>query len=171
MGEDEVRADDEIRGHDEGRPHQSARGEMRGEERRGQHALEHSREHCYGRGEEKRQVRGPGCCDDQDPPEEGDQGREARDVRPSRHGEGEASKDHRQGFPRESNQGRVLRVSRSAASPAKRLRACSSTIPFRGIFVSFCTGWLEGTWSFMAFWSHDARRGRLYVLHICFAEK
>merc|ERR1712194_211801 len=94
-----------------------------------------------------------------------------RDVRPSRHGEGEASKDHRQGFPRESNQGRVLRVSRSAASPAKRLRACSSTIPFRGIFVSFCTGWLEGTWSFMAFWSHDARRGRLYVLHICFAEK
>merc|ERR1711935_762451 len=42
-------------------------------------------------------------------------------------GEGEASKDHRQGFPRESNQGRVLRVSRSAASPANRFRACSSS--------------------------------------------
>merc|ERR1712127_972386 len=82
-------------------------------------------------GEEKRQVRDPGCCDDQDPPEEGDQGREARDVRQSRPGEGEASKDHRQGFPRESPQGRVLRVSRSVASPARRLR------------VSFCPGWLE----------------------------
>merc|ERR1712194_660503 len=156
--EDEIRADDEIRGHDEGRSHQSARGEMRGEERRGQHALEHSREHCNGRGEEKRQVRDPGCCDDQDPPEEGDQGREARDVRQSRPGEGEASKDHRQGFPRESPQGRVLRVSRSVASPARRLR------------VSFCPGWLEGTWSFMAFWSHYARRGRLYVLHIWLPE-
>merc|ERR1712161_166231 len=150
----------------------------RGEEGRHPDGPEYSREHCNDRGEEKRQVRDPGCCDDQDPPEEGDQGGEARDVRPSRHGEGEASKDHRQGFPRESNQGRVLRVSRSAASPAKRLRACSSsssscssTIPSRGIFVSFCTGWLEGTWSFMAFWSHDARRGRFYVLHICFAER
>merc|ERR1712060_245402 len=44
----------------------------------------------------------------------------------SGHGEGEAGKDHRQGFHRESTQGRVLRVSRSATSAAKRLRVCSS---------------------------------------------
>merc|ERR1712149_122037 len=34
--------------------------------------------------------------------------------------------DHRQGLPRESPQGRVLRASRSVASPTKRLRVCSS---------------------------------------------
>merc|ERR1712083_909015 len=91
-----------------------------------QHGLEHPREHCNARGEEERQVRHPRCCDDQDPPEEGNQGREARDLRQSRHGEGEAGKDHRQGLPRESTQGRILMVSRSAASAAKRLRVCSS---------------------------------------------
>merc|ERR1712014_407193 len=37
----------------------------------------------------------------------------------------------------------------------------------RGIFVSFCPGWLEGAWSCMAFWSQDARRGRSHVFHIC----
>merc|ERR1712217_747965 len=110
-----------------------------------------------GRGEEKRQVRDPGCCDDQDPPEEGNQGREARDLRQSRHGEGEAGKDHRQGLPCESTQGRVLRVSRSAASAAKRLRvcssissSCSSSIPPEEYSCHFVqVGW--GTWSCMAF--------------------
>merc|ERR1719164_298003 len=91
---------------------------------RDQHGLEHSREHCNARGEEERQVRHPRCCDDQDPPEEGDQGLEARDLRQSRHGEGEAGQDHREGLPRESPQGRVLRVSWSVASPTKRLRVC-----------------------------------------------
>merc|ERR1712084_162888 len=83
------------------------------------------------------QVRHPRCCDDQDPPEEGDQGREARGLRQSRHGEGEAGQDRREGLPRESPEGRVLRASRSVASPAKRLRecsssssSCSSSIPF-----------------------------------------
>merc|ERR1712086_348768 len=151
-------ADDEIHGHDQKRPHRSARGEVRGEEGRHPDGPEHSREHCNDRGEETRQVRDPGCCDDQDPAEEGDQGGEARSLRQNDDGEGEASEDHRQGFPRESPQGRVLRVSRSVPSPARRLR------------VSFCPGWLEGTWSFMAFWSHYARRGRLYVLHIWLAE-
>merc|ERR1712146_579915 len=77
------------------------------------------------------------CCDDQDPPEEGDQGREARGLRQSRHGEGEAGQDRREGLPRESPEGRVLRASRSVASLAKRLRvcfssssSCSSSIPF-----------------------------------------
>merc|ERR1712032_665245 len=119
-------ADDEIHGNDQGRPHRSACGELRSEEGRDQHGLEHSREHCNDRDEEERQVRYPGCCDDQDPPEEGDQGREARGLRQSRHGEGEAGKDCGKGLPRESTQGRVLRVSRSAASAAKRLRVCSS---------------------------------------------
>merc|ERR1712203_822707 len=57
----------------------------------------------------------------------GDQGREARGLRQSRHGEGEASQDRREGLPRESPQGRVLRASRSVASFAKRLRVCSSS--------------------------------------------
>merc|ERR1719291_632389 len=72
----------------------------------------------------------------QDPPEEGDQGREARDFRKNGHGEGEARQDHRQGLPREGPQGRVLRASGSLASPARRLRvcfsissSCSSSIP------------------------------------------
>merc|ERR1711920_1103815 len=41
----------------------------------------------------------------------------------------------------------------------------------RGIFVSFCPGWLEGVWSCMAFRSQDARRGRSHVLHIFLADK
>merc|ERR1712023_444802 len=45
----------------------------------------------------------------------------------NRHGEGEAGQDHREGLPRESPQGRVLRASWSVASPAKRLRVCSSS--------------------------------------------
>merc|ERR1719356_2015723 len=57
---------------------------------------------------------------------EGDEGREARDLRQSCHGEGEAGQDHRQGLPRESPQGRVLIASRSVARPTKRLRVCSS---------------------------------------------
>merc|ERR1712137_1105206 len=101
-------ADDEVHGHDQERPHRSARGELRGEEGRDQHGLEHSREHCNDRGEEKRKVRHPGCCDDQDPPEEGGQG-------------------HRQGFPSESPQGRVLKASRSVANTAMRLRVFSSS--------------------------------------------
>merc|ERR1712151_625555 len=64
----------------------------------GQHGLEHSREHCNDRGEEKRQ---------------------------GRHGEGEAGQDHRQGFPSESPQGRVLKASRSVANTAMRLRVFS----------------------------------------------
>merc|ERR1712176_1643248 len=109
---------------------------LRGEEGRHQHGPEHSREHCNAGGEEERQVRHPWCCDDQDPPEEGDQGWEARDLRQGRHGEGEAGQDHREGLPRESPQGRVLRASWSAVSPAKRLcvcfsssSSCSSSIP------------------------------------------
>merc|ERR1712203_183896 len=93
----------------------------------GQHGVEHSREHCNARDEEEWQVRHPRYCDDQDPPEEGDQGREARGLRQSRHGEGEAGKDRGKGLPRESTQGRVLRVSRSATRAAKRLRVCSFT--------------------------------------------
>merc|ERR1712025_742202 len=100
---------------------------MGGEEGLHQHGLEHSREHCNDRGEEKRQVRHSWCCHDQDPPEEGDQGREARDLRQGRHGEGEAGEDHREGLPREGPQGRVLRASWSASSPAKRLCVCPST--------------------------------------------
>merc|ERR1712060_75866 len=57
------------------------------------------------RGEEKRQVRHSWRCHDQDPPEEGDQGREARDLRQGRHGEGEAGQDHREGLPRKGPQG------------------------------------------------------------------
>merc|ERR1712194_809652 len=116
----------EVHGHDQERPHRGARGELRGEEGRDQHGLEHPREHCNERGEEERQVRHPRCRDDQDPPEEGDQGREARDLRQGCYGQGEAGKDHREGFPCESPQGRVLRASRSVARPAKRLRVCSS---------------------------------------------
>merc|ERR1712232_1065032 len=99
---------------------------MGGEEGCHQHGLEHSCEHCNARGEEKRQVCHCWCCHDQDPPEEGDQGREARDLRQSRHGEGEAGQDHCEGLPRKGPQGRVLRASWSAASPAKRLCMCSS---------------------------------------------
>merc|ERR1712228_723559 len=55
----------------------------------------------------------------------GDEGREARDLRQSRHGEGEAGQDHRQGFPSESSQGRVLKASRSVANTAMRLRLFS----------------------------------------------
>merc|ERR1711948_248401 len=138
------------------RPHRSARGKLRGEAGRDQHGLEHTREHCNERGEEKRQVRYPGCCDDQDPPEEGDEGREARDLRQSRHGKGEAGQDHRQGLPRESPQGRVLRASRSVASPTKRLRvcssvssSCSSSIPPSEESSCHFPGWLEGAWSCM----------------------
>merc|ERR1712054_597975 len=94
---------------------------------RDQHGLEHPREHCNARGEEERQVRHPRRCDDQDPPEEGDQGGEARDLRQSRHGEGEAGEDYREGLSRKGSQGRVLRASWSAASPAKRLCMCSSS--------------------------------------------
>merc|ERR1712194_166191 len=115
----------EVHGHDQERPHRGARGELRGEEGRDQHSLEHPREHCNDRGEEERQVRHPRCRDDQDPPEEGDQGWEARDLRQGRDGQGEAGKDNCEGFPRESPQGRVLRAW-SVASPAKRLRVCSS---------------------------------------------
>merc|ERR1712190_378909 len=53
-------ADDEVHGHDQERPHRSARGELRGEEVRHQHGLEHSREHCNDRGEEKRKFVIPG---------------------------------------------------------------------------------------------------------------
>merc|ERR1712228_202278 len=130
--------DDEIHCHDQERPHRSARGKLRGEAGRDQHGLEHTREHCNDRGEEKRQVRYPGCCDDQDPPEEGDEGREARDLRQSRHGEGEAGQDHRQGLPRESPQGRVLRASACAppfpplaprpSLPPRNLRVISSRL-------------------------------------------
>merc|ERR1712194_407973 len=67
--------------------------------------------------EEERQVRHSGCCDDQDSSEEGDQGWEARGLRQSRHGEGEAGQDRRQGLPREGPQGRVLRASRSIGEP------------------------------------------------------
>merc|ERR1711920_864069 len=66
-------------------------------------------------GEEERKVRHPRCCDDQDPPEEGDQ-------------------DHRQGFPRESPQGRVLKASRSVVSPAMKLRVFSSSSSSRSLF-------------------------------------
>merc|ERR1712087_202260 len=141
--------------------------------------LEHSCEHCNERVEEKWQVRYPRCGDGQNPPEEGHQGRQKGDLREISHGEGEAGQDHRQGLPRESPQGRVLRASRSVASPTKRLRvcssvssSCSSSVPpsLRGIFVSFRPGWLEGAWSCMAFRSHDARRGRPHVLHTCLAE-
>merc|ERR1712087_275114 len=51
-------------GDDQERPHRSARGELRGEEGRDQHGLEHPGEHCNDRGEEKRKVRHPGRCDD-----------------------------------------------------------------------------------------------------------
>merc|ERR1712107_440387 len=90
---------------------------MGGEEGRDQHGLEHSREHCNDRDEKARQVRHSGRCDDQDAPEEGDQGWEARGLRQNRHGEGEAGQDRRQGFPREGTQGRVLRVSWSGGEP------------------------------------------------------
>merc|ERR1739838_694459 len=109
------------------------------------------------RGEEERQVRHPRCCDDQDPPEEGDQGREARGLRQSRHGEGEAGQDRREGLPRESPQGRVLRASRSEGEPREEaprvllqfLLLLLVPHPFllRGIFVSFCPSWREGAWS------------------------
>merc|ERR1712060_1006009 len=81
-------------------------------------------------------IRHSWCCGHQDSPEEGDQGREARDFRQNGHGEGEAGQDHRQGLPREGPQGRVLRASGSVASSARRLRvcfsissSCSSSIP------------------------------------------
>merc|ERR1712228_80445 len=45
--------------------------------------------------------------------EDGDQGWEARGLRQSRHGEGEAGQDRREGLPREGPQGRVLMASRS----------------------------------------------------------
>merc|ERR1712039_696173 len=67
--------------------------------------------------EEERQVRHSGTCDDQDSQEEGDQGWEARGLRQSRHGEGEAGQDRCQGLPREGPQGRVLRASQSGSEP------------------------------------------------------
>merc|ERR1712151_1019934 len=66
---------------------------------------------------EERQVRNSRPRDDQDPPEEGDQGREARGLRQSCHGEGKAGQNRREGFPREGPQGRVLRACPSSRSP------------------------------------------------------
>merc|ERR1711904_328473 len=110
----------------------------------------------------------------------GDQGREARGLRQSRHGEGEAGQDRREGLPRESPQGRVLRASRSEGEPREEaprvllqflllLLVLPSVLP--GIFVTFCPGWLEGAWSCMAFQSQDARLGRSHVLHQSRKEK
>merc|ERR1712174_101781 len=149
------------------------------------HGLEHPRKHCNNRDEKERQVRHSGRCDDQDAPEEGDQGWEARGLRQNRHGEGEAGQDRRQGFPREGPQGRVLRASWSGGEPcdeAPRVllhfpplaprpppapppRPPPSSRRFYSLF--FCPGWLEGAWSSMAFRSQAALRGRSHVFHPC----
>merc|ERR1711920_1134117 len=164
------------------RPHRSARGELRGEEGRDQHGLEHSREHCNVRDEKERQVRHSGRCDDQDPPEEGDQGWEARGLRQNRHGEGEAGQDRRQGVPREGPQGRVLRASWSGVEPCEEAPRVLLHFPplaplpppaLLAAFThpSFCPGWLEGAWSSMAFRPQAALRGRSHVFPPCLAER
>merc|ERR1712113_448572 len=91
---------------------------------------------------------------------------------------GKAGQDHRQGFPSESPQGRVLKASRSVPrdeAPRVLFQFLLSLLVhsslLRGICVSCCPGWLEGAWSCMAFRSQDARRGRSHVLHIFLADK
>merc|ERR1712151_1460189 len=96
-------------------------------------------------------------------------GWEARGLRQSRHGEGEAGQDRRQGLPREGPQGRVLRASRSSGEPREEAprvllrfpalappalppprpppsspRPHSLFPPSGKILVSFCPGRLEG---------------------------